>query len=332
MLDFLSGFDSISSNKGKTDTIAAVRIAGRRNSWIGKDDRDLPVVILECATTTKLPSPVVLRNLRFDPSISCQIVEHPSRKRRKLVAAVLRLTTDEIALQTYFLRTVSALFDELAEDATLLEFAQAIDRLAEIFRSLALPPASSLQGLWAELLLVKHARNVEYAVRSWHPTRRSLFDFDAGAEAVEVKSSTTGIRKHHFKLSQLRPPASKRIYVVSLLLTPDLGGASIPELWAYVQEKLASQPQLLSRAAEIIAVSAGTDWKHAQDARFDERAALQSLIVYDAAHIPQVVDPENPDITDIEFTCDISSTEPLTRSSDSPFGPALTSILPRAYR
>ncbi len=137
------------------------------NVWIGKDEAALPVLIVESALDCPVPSAVVLRNLRFDPQLECQIDEKPHGKRRSIRASVVRLTTFEPELHAYFLRTTSALFTDFGLQPRLSELARAIDRLAEMFRALTLPPTTSLQGLWAELLILRQAPSPEYAAQAW---------------------------------------------------------------------------------------------------------------------------------------------------------------------
>jgi hypothetical protein len=152
---------------------------------------------------------------------------------------------------------------------------------------------------------------MEYAVRAWHTTRRSLFDFDGGGHAVEIKSSTSGIRKHHFRLAQLQPPSGHEVYVISILLTASQSGSSIPDLWKDIDAKLTSSPQLSARLAEVIAQSAGIDWQHAKDIRFDDASALRSALIFKAASIPRVGDGAGPEVTEIEFVSDLSGCDPV---------------------
>ena len=311
MTDLGALFQSLAKATSNQGAIPVRRAPQMPHVWVGKDETALPMLIVEAALDGSTPSPVVLRNLRFDPQLDCSIDEKPHGERRSVHASVIRVTTPEPELHAYFFRTVSALFSELGPQPRVSELARAIDRLAEMFRALALPPKTSLQGLWAELFVIRQAPSTEYAVRAWHTTRRSLFDFSGGGHAVEIKSSTSGIRKHHFRLAQLLPPSGRDVYVVSVLLTPSQSGSSIPDLWKDIDAKLISYPQLSSRLAEVIAQSAGVDWQHAKDVRFDDASALRSIIVFKAESIPRVGDDAGPEVTEIEFVSDLSACAPL---------------------
>jgi len=312
MADFGALFQSLAKTTSAQGAIPAIRAPGMLHVWIGKDEAALPVLIVESALDCPVPTAVVLRNLRFDPQLECSIDEKPQGERRSIRASVIRLTTLEPELHAYFLRTTSALFSEFGSQPRLSELARAIDRLVEMFRALALPPTSSLQGLWAELLILRQAPSTEYAVRAWHTTRRSLFDFDCGEYSVEIKSSTSGIRRHHFRLAQLQPRSRHEVYVVSILLVPSQSGPSISGLWEEIDAKLAKSPHLCARLAEVIAQSAGVDWQHAKDVRFDDAAALRSALVFNADSIPKVGNDAGPEVTEIEFVSDLSGCTSLT--------------------
>jgi len=326
VVDFISIFQSVAPAK-KADTISACRLPGNPPIWVGKDVAGMPVLVVQPGYGPELPPAIVLRNMRFDPRIECSIQEGLAT-RLVLDASLIRLTAEDVALHNYFLRAVAALLSTLTDAPTVQELSSAISKLAEIFRALSLPATSTLQGLWAELLVVCNARDVHLAAQAWHPTRRSLFDFDVGNEAVDVKSSITGIRKHHFKLAQLQPPSSKRIVVMSLLLTPSSSASSINDLWERIQSRLSERPELVSRLAQVIANAVGTDWRHAHATQFDEASALSSLAVYAATEIPQPQDPDNPNVTDVEFSSDLSSLSTSPLPAIAAGNKLLTALLP----
>lgn len=328
MPDFSSLFGSLEPAARSQDAIPACQPPNMPHVWLGKDAGGLPLVIVKATPETPMPSALVLRNFRFDPYVECVIEERPLRRRHKIQASVIRLTTPEPELRLYFLHTISVLLVSLPSPARVTDVAHAIGRLAEIFKALALPSATSLQGLWAEMLLLRHAKSIDYAVRAWHPTRRSLFDFDSSEIALDVKSSVSGIRKHRFKLAQLRPPSRRAVYIFSVLLTQSHSAPSIPDLWHAIERRLVKQPQLLARVAEVIAQSAGADWIHAKDVRFEESSALRSLLVFNADVVPRVQDPSTPDVTDIEFVSDLSGASSLSGSEIAHAQGLLKALLP----
>jgi len=96
-----------------------------------------------------------------------------------------------------------------------------------------------------------------------------------------------------------------------MLLTPSQSGPSISDLWKDIDAKLAERPQLCARLAEVIAQSAGVDWQHAKDIRFDDAAALRSTLIFNAESIPKVGNDAGPELTEIEFVSDLSGCTPI---------------------
>lgn len=282
--------------------------------WVARSYEDTPVIIVECSYSGTLPPGVVLRNLRFEPVVDCRIAAR-NAKPRTVQAAMVRLTTEERDLHDYFLRAMEGVVTELPRMPAVGDLARSVDRVVEVFRCLTLPGSRSLQGLWAELFVIRQARDMRSAVQSWHTTNRSLFDFDSGAQAIEVKSASTGLRKHRFKLAQLQPPFGRMVYVASILLRESPTGGSVSDLWRYIEKRLRDAPALRSRLTEVIAQSIGQDWQHADSMRFDEAHAASTLAFFDARSLPRVGADAGPEISDIEFSADLSAATAMTSAA-----------------
>ncbi len=295
--------------------------------WVARDNDGMPIIIVECTYHGTIPPAVVLRNLRFDPILDCTIAER-TRKPRTVHAAAVRLTAEDQELHAYFLRAMDGVVGQLSPFPSIADLARSVERVVEVFRSLSLPGSRSLQGLWAELFLISSAPSVESAVRAWHRSRRSLFDFDAGAQAIEVKSSSTGLRKHHFKLAQLQPPQERNVFVASIMLRDNPRGASIVDLWNAIEGRLSGGSELRMRLSEVIAQSIGHDWQHADDGRFDAEYARTSLAFFDARDLPRVGADAGPEISDIEFSADLSGATPLPNSTIVQNGGLLADLSP----
>ena len=54
-----------------------------------------------------------------------------------------------------------------------------------------------------------------------------LYDFNEGNHRIEVKSAQGELRRHHFSLAQLLPPAGTTLAIVSVLVNRAGGGTSI---------------------------------------------------------------------------------------------------------
>jgi hypothetical protein len=301
------------------------RLASTSSVWVGRDSLARPVVVIETTPDATKPHGAVLRNITFEPWISCEITEGAGGP-RSVMASVIRCTAAERELHEHFLRALSPACEEIAEQPRVGEVAALVERLIEVFRALGQPSHDSVQGLWAELLLISRARDIELAVQAWQPRTRSLVDFEQGLLGVEVKSCGGQIRQHRFKLSQLQPAIGSERYIASVLVSAHARGASISDLWDVIEQRLGNRRLLRDRTAARIAETLGDDWQRAHAHRFDVDSAIASLLVFDASGIPRVGEDAEASVTDIEFTVDLSSLDPLELPYLALRGPLLASL------
>jgi hypothetical protein len=201
-----------------------------------------------------------------------------------------------------------------------------VERLIEVFQALGAPSRESIQGLWAELLLLSRAPDIELSTQAWQPSTRSLVDFVHGKLGLEVKSTSSQVRQHRFALAQLQPTDGAQRYVASLLLTPVGRGASIGDLWDLIEERLAHRGALRDRLAGRIAQILGEDWQRAHSQHFDVDSAVRSLLIFDVRAVPRVGEEADPAITDIEFTVDLSGAPSIPLSELVERGPLFDAL------
>ena len=309
-----------------SDAFAVKALGVDSRVWMGKDQHSRPVVLVEARRDADRVSGIVLRNLSFQPWASCRITEVGGSS-RDINASVIRCTAPERELHEHFMRAFSPSCEGLGSEPTVSEVALLVERLAEVFQALAEPSSDSVQGLWAELLLISKASDIELATESWQPRRRSLVDFQSGDTGIEVKSCLGDIRQHRFKLAQLQPPEGSVRLIFSVMLTSRPTGASIPDLWNTIEERLRDRPGLRDRVAVRIAQTLGDDWRRAHSRRFDIDAVLASLLVFNALAVPRVGEDADPTITDVEFTVDLSGCQSIPITQLSARGPLLESLL-----
>src|SRR5438445_13339568 len=88
-------------------------------------------------------------------------------------------------------------------------------------------------------------------------------------------------------------------------------GMSIVDLWSAIEQRLGDDSQLNIRLTEVIAQSIGSDWQHADNIRFDPDYARNTLALFDARYLPRVGGDAGAEISDIEFSADLSGSMPL---------------------
>jgi len=144
--------------------------------------------------------------------------------------SVVRCHSADPDLQFYFLTVMGDFAGTLSGLPTRAELTQGINELARLFAAMTAPPRVGIRGLWAELFIMARSGNPEIAVASWHGAETERYDFAQGNQRIEVKSSGTRTREHHFSLEQLHPPSDIDLLVASLFVERSSGGLSVVEL------------------------------------------------------------------------------------------------------
>jgi hypothetical protein len=270
------------------------------------------VVLIETDGNSEGVHGVVLRNFSFEPWLSCKITEQ-GKPPRKIGASIVRCTALERELHEHFLRALSPSCEELGLHPHISDVALIVDKLVEVFQALTQPSRESVQGLWAELLLISRSHNIELATEAWQRRPQSLIDFERERCGIEVKSTSGAVRQHRFMLAQLQPPAGERRFIASLVALHEPRGASITDIWEHVERRLRHKPSLRDKVAARVAQVLGEDWQQGHSQRFNLQAALDSILVFDAATVPRIGEQAPSSILDIEFTVDFSSLSPVDR-------------------
>ena len=64
-----------------------------------------------------------------------------------------------------------------------------IEKLINLFTKFSKPALKTIQGLWAELLIIEQSKNPDYLIQSWHSSTTDKYDFNDGIDKIEVKST-----------------------------------------------------------------------------------------------------------------------------------------------
>ena len=146
---------------------------------------------------------------------------------------------------------------------------------------------------------------------AWHRDPVEHFDFAAGAQRIEVKSSSLRRRVHHFSLAQLTPPKGARVLVASLFVERSGGGTSLRHLFESTRARLMSNVEVTARFDATFYASLDSGWEDAMNEAFDWELARESLAFFDSENIPTVPTPVPTAVSDVRFCSDLSSTVPL---------------------
>lgn len=214
--------------------------------------------------------------------------------------------SDDPILQGCFLDFVYSLVQMLGENPTAVEISSAVSSLVELFAALRRAPHTTVQGAWAELLLIAAAQDSVSMAIAWHRSATDTYDFNAGGQRIEVKSSSTGDRRHHFTWDQLSPPAGVELLIASLLVHTAGAGTSIRDLLARIRIALADRPDVLVHTERTIAETLGEALPDALDRQHDEERALDSLRFYRSEDIHRPATPFPQGVSHVAFVSDVA--------------------------
>lgn len=184
--------------------------------------------------------------------------------------------------------------------------------LVELFQALAAPAKKTVQAIWAELLIIRLSSDPLALAKAWHREPGEHFDFAAGPERIEVKSSTSRRREHFFSLEQLTSAGGSRIVVASVFVERVGGGVSLRQLFDDTRALLQTDAPVVSRYDTVFYRSLGSEWTDAMDECFDWELATDSIAYYPADSIPHPENPTPQTVFDVRFRSDLGSVAQLS--------------------
>jgi len=161
------------------------------------------------------------------------------------------------------------------------------------------------QGLWGELFVMSQVRGFKFWAPFWHNEVTRVFDFSAPGRRLEVKTSASGQRIHHFSHSQVFANEGEEIVVTSLMVTEDDTGLSLRELITSCREIFIHTPHYLK--LEKAVRYAAMDDSSETGPIYNERNAIDALYWFKAVDIPHFWIPEPPGVSHTSYRIDLSS-------------------------
>lgn len=189
--------------------LAAAPIPGAESHRIAKDVSGCPCVLIRQPAQTSRPAPIRLENLSISFDVRCR-VQHPTGSLEEDTFTIVRCSSRNPLLFPHFLKIVSPMIASLGVAPTAAALRRAIFGLVDLFHALSAPARKTIQGIWAELLLIRLSRDPIAMAAAWHRNAYEHFDFADGPQRIEVKSNNNRRREHHFSLEHSRRPAGRK--------------------------------------------------------------------------------------------------------------------------
>ena len=187
----------------------------------------------------------------------------------------------------------------------------------------------SAQGLFAELFVISASTDPEISVATWHDEHDERFDFAIGKARLEVKSTASDRRVHHFTQTQCIPPECTLGILASLFIQNSGGGNSLLEIIRDIETRLAANETLTRKLHTSVAQALGDAMPRLMGQKFDADLAKSSLKIFDLNEIPAIRGPLPPEVSDIRFRSDLSQTPELNVAGISVSATEVYSLLPK---
>ncbi len=251
-----------------------------------------------------------LKYLQLEQNLDCKIYENESIRRETLCAITFRSSNRN--LQEYFLRISEALIKTIGDNPTQQQVIDSLKKFVEIFKTLTDSPSKTINGLWAELFLIDNSNDPKVLIDFWHYMPEEKFDFNAGIERVEVKSSSSFERKHFFSSEQLNPPSDTQVLIASLFLKQHSSGMNIHSLVESILQKIDYNPDVFEKLNSTIIKTLSSSLEQSIGIKFDYEIAQKSLKFYrhkDIDKIEAINIPNN--VSEVKYKADLSEINPV---------------------
>lgn len=293
------------------DSFAIANLPQIKNHKIGISENGLPLFFIKCEDIGNQKSlDYNLESISIQFNKKCQLLSN-DKKNTEGIYTIIALKTNTIDLQEYFLNILYLVVSKLPTIVKLNELKIEVEKLINLFNKFTKLPTKTIQGLWAELLVIEQSNTPEYIIKTWHYSSTDKFDFNDGKDKIEVKSTTKNRRIHTFSSEQLNPNKNSRLIIASVFAIQTGQGKTIFDLIKLIDDRIKNN-ELLFRINEVLLDTLGQDFEKAFEIYFDYHFAVDSLAYFDGELIPKIETSSiRPEISNIHFDCDLSKVEKL---------------------
>jgi hypothetical protein len=277
-----------------------------KNHKIGISKFEQPMFFIKCADSGNVKS--IDSNLEFISVLynrKCLLKNNKSKIKEDIYTIIL-LKTDSVELQEYFVEIVYLIIKKISDKPLLKDLKIEMETLVNLFSKFSNPPVKTIQGLWAELLVIEQSNNPDYMIRAWHSSNSDKFDFNDGTDKLEIKSTSKSRRIHNFSIEQLNPNKNSSLIICSVFVVETGMGKNIFGLIELI-EKRVKDKNLSFRINEIIAQTLGKDFEKSFEVFYDYQLAIDSIKYYYSEIVPTINSNSIPtQLTNVRFDCDLT--------------------------
>lgn len=252
---------------------------------------------------------IKLKYIELTHNLECKVSENGKSKTDNY--SVIIFKSNEETLQNYFLGITVTLLNSLSKKPTQKEVFETFKNFVNIFRSLTETPTKTIQGLWAELLLIEQSKNPETLINYWHIIPEEKFDFNADSEKIEVKSSSNLERVHIFTAEQLNPTNDNQIIIASIFTKQVSNGLNVLNLLGKIDNRI-NDNELKEKVYRIVSKTLGNTFEQTTKIKYDYDLAKNSLRFYrhqDISKVERINIPQR--VSEVKFKSDLTNINPV---------------------
>ncbi|WP_130733205.1 PD-(D/E)XK motif protein [Flavobacterium sp. J27] len=315
-MNLIDLYDSLSLPENDVKVFNAIAIPQYPNFRVAIDFEGNAILLLSVSKRIKDLSlkNFRLKYLQLEQNLDCKIYENDSFKFQTFTVITFRCSDRN--LQKYFIRISESLVKTVGQNPTQQQIIDSLKKFVEVFKTLTDSPTNTVNGLWAELFLIENSTNPKELINYWHNLPEEKFDFNAGKERIEVKSSSNFERKHIFSAEQLNPPSDTQVLIASVFLKQHNSGNNIQYLIDRISEKIDYDFDTVEKLNIIVFRTLGSSLEYSIGVKFDYEIAQQSLRFYrhqDIGKIEKVHIPNN--VSEVKYKSDLTNVNPISSIS-----------------
>lgn len=319
MLDLKEIYDNLPlPKKPSPSSFSAKAIRGFENHRIAKNLNDNPSLLILISEKDQdfFVANQNLFNIKVAHNVKCEI--ETDKKVNHNNFSVVSYIGQNDDVKDIFLKTCQVLINSLGQNPSNRKIKQTVDKFIELFKAIKEPPKKSVQGLWSELFLIEQSYFPEKIILGWHSTPEEKFDFSLNKLRIEVKSSATESRTHHFSSSQLNPIGGTEIVIASILVNTNVAGISVIDLMNKISNKLIDFPKQREKLHLIIYSTLGIDVEQVNEMKFNYELAKESLKFYKSKDIPKIERTNIPkEVSNVRFTSNLINSNHIETNIDT---------------
>lgn len=237
--------------------------------------------------------PIIQNTKYLDLFINCTFEIDTSIE--KNISVVVLKSNDKRLIET-FIRLAVSIIPEITDQ----KFHDYFMTLKEIFSNSKEKSEAELQGLYAELYILKYIMdNLKIDLSQFYQSQEKMkFDYSISEKKkIEIKSTIKAERIHHFRQEQLNIMMYD-IIVFSLMLRKDDQGLSLFDLIQYCKTNFGYNFRFIAYLEKFIHKSNISDLK---EIKYNENYTISNLRIVKADNIPKVDQEQNGGVFNIEF-------------------------------